>query len=83
MEPFAIPEQPPALPVAKTYIYKTVGEILIPINVYLPKALGVACPIMLFIHGGGWLGRSRSDYCRPLFQHFLSLGFIVTSIDYR
>lgn len=83
MEPFAIPERPPALPVVKTYIYKTIGEILIPIDVYLPRALGVACPIMLFIHGGGWLGGSRSDYCRPLFQHFLSLGFIVTSMDYR
>jgi acetyl esterase/lipase len=38
---------------------------------------------MLFIHGGGWIGRSRCDYCLPLFQHFLSLGFIVTLMDYR
>jgi hypothetical protein len=83
METFAISDRPPALPVAKTYIYKTVGEILIPIDVYLPRALGVACPIMLFIHGGGWLGGSRSNYCRPLFRHLLSLGSIVTSMDYR
>ena len=38
---------------------------------------------MLFIHGGGWTGGTRSDYCRPLFQHFLSLGFIVGSMDFR
>jgi acetyl esterase/lipase len=38
---------------------------------------------MLFIHGGGWTGGSRSDYCRPLFNNFLSYGFVVTSMDYR
>ena len=38
---------------------------------------------MLFIHGAGWTGGNRSDYCRPLFQHFLSLGFIVASMDFR
>lgn len=83
MELFTIPDRPPALPVAKKCIYKKIGETLIPIDIYLPVAPNVACPVMLFIHGGGWLGGSRSDYCRPLFQHFLSLGFIVTSMDYR
>ncbi|PBP24836.1 hypothetical protein BUE80_DR004233 [Diplocarpon rosae] len=40
-------------------------------------------PVMLFIHGGGWLGSNRSDYCRPLFHQFLHLGFVVVSMDYR
>lgn len=40
-------------------------------------------PVMLFIHGGAWLGSNRSDYCRPLFYQFLELGFVVTSMDYR
>ena len=40
-------------------------------------------PVMLFIHGGAWLGSNRSDYCRPLFHQFLELGFVVTSMDYR
>lgn len=40
-------------------------------------------PIMLFVHGGAWLGSNRSDYCRPLFHQFLELGFVVTSMDYR
>ncbi|KAK0115866.1 hypothetical protein ONS95_012914 [Cadophora gregata] len=40
-------------------------------------------PIMLFIHGGAWLGSNRSDYCRPLFHQFLELGFVVASMDYR
>lgn len=38
---------------------------------------------MLFIHGGSWTGGDRFDHSRPLFQNFLAMGFIVTSMDYR
>jgi acetyl esterase/lipase len=47
------------------------------------NGMGDLHPIMLFIHGGAWLGSNRSDYCRPLFHQFLQLGFVVTSMDYR
>jgi acetyl esterase/lipase len=74
----------PALPIPKTCIYKTVREIEIHIDIYVPtEADGAHPPIMLFIHGGGWSGGNKTDYSRPLFHHFLSLGFIVTSMDYR
>ena len=36
-----------------------------------------------YVDQGGWTGGNRTDYSRPLFYHFLSLGFIVTSMDYR
>jgi acetyl esterase/lipase len=84
MKAFTIPPHPPALPISKTCIYKTIGKVAIPIDVYLPTEADFAHPpIMLFIHGGGWTGGNRTDYSRPLFHDFLSLGFIVTSMDYR
>ncbi|KAL2067735.1 hypothetical protein VTL71DRAFT_15831 [Oculimacula yallundae] len=76
----------PPLPISKTSIYKVVGKISIPIDIYHPYSRtqnGKSHPIMLYIHGGGWLGSNRSDYCRPLFHEFLKLGFVVTSMDYR
>ncbi|KAH7310042.1 Alpha/Beta hydrolase protein [Rhexocercosporidium sp. MPI-PUGE-AT-0058] len=77
----------PPLPVSKTCIYKTVGNMSIPLDIYLPAPKedtgSDLHPIMLFIHGGAWLGSNRSDYCRPLFHEFLKLGFVVTSMDYR
>jgi acetyl esterase/lipase len=74
----------PALPIPKTCIYKTVREIEIQIDIYVPiEADGARPPIMLFIHGGGWSGGNKTDYSQPLFHDFLSLGFIVTSMDYR
>ncbi|CZS92953.1 uncharacterized protein RAG0_03445 [Rhynchosporium agropyri] len=76
----------PPLPISKTCIYKVIGKTSIPIDIYLPSCLpknGDTHPIMLYIHGGGWLGSNRLDYCRPLFYEFLELGFVVTSMDYR
>jgi acetyl esterase/lipase len=83
MKAFSIPPHPPALPITKTCIYKTIGKITIPIDVYIPESDVANPPIMLFIHGGGWTGGNRTDYSRPLFYHFLSLGFMVTAMDYR
>ena len=85
LENFTQPLLPPTPPILKyeAFCYKTIREIPIFIHVYLPKYRGLACPIMLFIHGGGWVGGSHSEYCYPLFSQFLSLGFIVTSMDYR
>lgn len=40
-------------------------------------------PIMLFIHGGGWIGANKSDYSRPLFVEFLEKGFVIAAMDYR
>lgn len=40
-------------------------------------------PIMLFIHGGGWISGTRSDFSRPMFYEFLTNAFVVVTIDYR
>jgi acetyl esterase/lipase len=88
MANFPILARPAALAVSKTCVYKTVGKTSIFIDIYLPSTSNVtsnvsAYPVMLFIHGGGWIGSNRTDYCRPLFHQFLSLHFIVASMDYR
>jgi len=93
MDPVVLPARPQTLPISKTCIYKTVPNgksyISIPVDVYLPSGEEItahgddACPILLYIHGGGWIGGNRSDYSRPLFLDFLALGFVVASMDYR
>ena len=81
---FTIPPRPTPLQIWKTCVYKTIGTVSIPIDIYLPNAgPDASCPTVLFIHGGGWAGSNRSDYCRPLFSHLLSLNFITASMDYR
>lgn len=76
--------RPPALPVFRTCIWKIIGEIGIALNMYVPQRNdGSNHPIMLFIHGGGWIASNKTDYSRPLFHQFLTLGFVVVSMDYR
>ncbi|KAH8812928.1 Alpha/Beta hydrolase protein [Xylogone sp. PMI_703] len=82
-------------PKPATYIYKTVGSINIEVDVeYLSdeavtpgfnnrQSTPQKRPILLWIHGGGWIGSIRNDYPRPLIYDFLQRGFVITSIDYR
>ena len=44
---------------------------------------GARTPIMLYIHGGGWVGGNRADCSRLLLIRFLQQGFVVCSMDYR
>ncbi|KAH8811042.1 Alpha/Beta hydrolase protein [Xylogone sp. PMI_703] len=76
-------------PETKTYIYKSVGEIDIEVDVLyfdFPGEVSTPSqprPILLNIHGGGWISGIRSNWCRPLIYEFLQRGFVVASIDYR
>jgi hypothetical protein len=83
------PPIPPPLPGSKTYAFKHVNNIAIEVDVYLPSIEAhdsnqqSSHPVLLFIHGGGWIGGHRKEYCRPLFEDFLQRRFIVVSTDYR
>ena len=85
MEPFTIPDRPPALPVTKECIYRKIGNINLPSDIFLPRNRNPLHPhpVMVYIHGGGFIGGDCTDYSRPLFQRFLSAGFIVISMGYR
>jgi len=85
---FVPPKRPEALPITKTCIFKTVNDVPIYVDLYTPisgqkSGLDGTAPIMLFIHGGGWMASNRDDYSRPIFQHFLNSGFVIASMDYR
>lgn len=86
MADIKLPYIPPALPVSKTFTFKQVNNISIEADVYLPSIDSNqqrSYPVFLFIHGGAWISGHRLEYCRPLFEEFLTQGFIVVSTDYR
>ncbi len=49
-------------------------------DMYLPKQLGLR-PAIVFIHGGGWTGGSRTGW-DPLIQPFAERGYVGMAIDY-
>ena len=47
-----------------------------------PAANAKDAPVLIYIHGGGWTRGSRSQVgAKP--DHFIALGFIFVSVDYR
>ncbi|KAK6810604.1 hypothetical protein RU639_013556 [Aspergillus parasiticus] len=83
MESFKFP--PPPIPGAKTYVYKAIGDLKLEVDVFIPANLPYkdTTTAVLFLHGGGWIGGDRTEYCRPLFNEFLARQYVVASANYR
>lgn len=82
--------KPPRINICTRIVYRiipstsTAAEIQIHSDILLPTARGPnALPIMLYIHGGGWIHSNSEDYPIAVLQHFLDRGFIVCSMEYR
>ena len=55
----------------------------LPARLYLPPRAGAAAPVLVYLHGGGWVAGSvatHDPFCR-LLSH--AAGVIVASIEYR
>jgi len=50
------------------------------LDLYLPATSGTECPLVIWVHGGGWSGGSRKD-CPAI--RLAERGYAVASIDYR
>jgi acetyl esterase/lipase len=70
-------------------VYSTVvGFRPLIMDIYTPKKGGAAKPLILFIHGGGWIGgHTRHSGALSNFPQVLarlaSEGFVVASLEYR
>jgi len=62
--------------------YKQVGTQALKLDLYQPKKLTQATPILIFIHGGGWKKGKKEDYLIYLLA-FARRGYVTASISYR
>ena len=56
------------------------------LDIYLPPNAKGHVPLVIFIHGGGWLGNDKYadiGYMRKTVTEIVSSGFALASIDYR
>ncbi len=85
----ALAVAPAALADAKTYAvtmktlkYASPGGKDLLLDLYLPQGLPGKAPVIIFLHGGGWSGGTRTT--GPDFTRFFAQsGFAMASIEYR
>lgn len=56
------------------------------LDIYLPPGAKAKLPLVIFIHGGGWLVNDKYadiSYMRKTVAEIISSGFALASIDYR
>ena len=56
------------------------------LDIYLPPEAKGKLPLVIFIHGGGWLSNDKyadMGYMRKTVAEIISSGFALASIDYR
>jgi len=71
---------------ATTYTYKTVGDLKVELDVYLPSTAAPASgyPVFFAIHGGAYLlGSKQGAFSGKEATEALNRGWVIVSIDYR
>src|SRR5438309_9040089 len=62
--------------------YKTANNYQVKLDVYHPEKTAVPTPVVMMIHGGGWIEGTKEGsvlYILP----FLQMGFSVVNVEYR
>ena len=80
----AVTGKQPAAPELRTLTYATRDGAELKLDLYVPTppAARTPAPVILFLHGGGWSGGTRTT--GPDFRrYFAADGFAMASIDYR
>jgi len=66
----------------KDIIYKTIDATELKLDIYHAKNIIKPAPLLIFIHGGGWVKGDKQDY-RGYLIDFAEKGYITASIQYR
>lgn len=75
---------PKTLPGATTEIYKTIGDVSLPIHIYTPegKSSTKASPAIIFFFGGGWKGGTPAQFENHC-KYLASRGMVAMTAEYR
>jgi acetyl esterase/lipase len=72
---------PPGLKALKDLEYGRVGDRAMRLDLYLPEKADKPLPLIIWIHGGAWMGGSKDDPSPAL--RFTTNGYAVAQVGYR
>jgi acetyl esterase/lipase len=64
-------------------VYASAGERDLALDVYRPAKRTSGCPVLVEVHGGGWVMGDRRFDARPLMTSMARRGWVCFSVDYR
>jgi len=64
-------------------VYATAGDIELALDLYLPVERGGDCPVVLYLHGGGFMVGSRRALAQERLVPVARAGIAVASAQYR
>ena len=64
-------------------VYSSVAGRSLRLDLYRSTARTHDCPVLVEIHGGGWITGDRRLEARPLMAHMAARGWVCVSVDYR
>ena len=64
-------------------VYTTVAGRDVKLDIYRPTPKRSNCPVLVEIHGGGWMAGDRRLEARPLITRMAARGWVCVSVDYR
>jgi len=71
---------------ATTYVFKTVGDLKIDLDVYVPPVAPPQSgyPVLFAIHGGAWIfGSKEAAFTKDELNETMRRGWVMVSINYR
>jgi acetyl esterase/lipase len=76
------PRVPDGVKAFRDLVYVEGGHERHKLDLYLPAASDGPVPLLIWIHGGGWMNGSKEG-CPPLQGGYVARGFAVASLNYR
>jgi acetyl esterase/lipase len=70
-------------PVPMTHTYKTVGDLKIQLDIYLPADHSKPVPAIVYLHSGALILNSREEINPKQLNLLLEAGYAVIAVDYR
>jgi acetyl esterase/lipase len=71
-----------AYDVVSNIVYKVANNYELKLDVYHPHISSGPVPVVMMIHGGGWISGSKDDYILNA-GPYLAMGFAVVNVEYR
>lgn len=72
-----------AIEVRSDLTYATADGAPLQLDLYLPARADGACPVVLYLHGGGFMVGARTDYARERLEPIARSGLAIASAQYR